>query len=83
MTQTKITPEDIDNTIVNEEYAVFGGRLTICVLTLRNGFLVTGESSCVALENFDPKLGQEIARTNAEDKIWQLEGYVLRNKLYN
>jgi hypothetical protein len=80
---TKVTPEDIDNTITNVEYAVFGGRLTVCVLTLRNGFLVTGESSCVSAENFDAELGKAIARENAVNKIWQLEGYVLRNKLFN
>ena len=80
---TRVTPEDINNTIVNTEYAVFGGRLTICILTLRNGFLVTGESSCVSAENFDAELGEAIAHENAVDKIWQLEGYVLRNKLFN
>ena len=81
--KTKLDKEDIDNAIVSEEYRVFSGRLTVCVLTLKNGFLVTGESACVSEENFDAALGREIALANAEEKVWQLEGYALRNKLFN
>jgi len=55
--------------------------LTFCVLTLRNGFTVTGESACASPENFDAEIGRKIARQNAEQKIWMLEGYVLKNKL--
>lgn len=55
--------------------------LTICVLVLANGFTVTGESSCASPENFDAELGRKIAFRNARDKIWQLEGYVLRTRL--
>ncbi len=60
---------------------MFSGRLTVCVLTLRNGFLVTGESSCVSAANFDEELGRKIARDNAKDKVWELEGYALRERL--
>ena len=55
--------------------------LTFCVLVLRNGFTVTGESACASPENFDAELGRKIARRNAEAKIWPLMGYVLREKL--
>lgn len=57
------------------------GLLTFCVLTLRNGYMVTGESSCASPENFDAEIGRKIARGNAVQKIWGLEGYVLREKL--
>jgi len=55
--------------------------LTFCVLVLRNGFTVTGESACASPENFDAELGRKIARRNAEAKIWPLLGYELRTKL--
>ena len=55
--------------------------LTFCVLVLRNGFTVTGESACASPENFDAELGRKIARQNAVQKIWPLMGYELRSKL--
>lgn len=55
--------------------------LTFCVLVLRNGFTVTGESACASPENFDAELGRKIARQNAVQKIWPLMGYELRTKL--
>jgi hypothetical protein len=56
-------------------------RLTFCVLVLRNGFTVTGESACASPENFDAEIGRRIARENAVQKIWPLMGYELRSKL--
>ena len=55
--------------------------LTFCVLELRNGFTVTGESACASPENFDAEIGRKIARQNAVQKIWPLIGYELRSKL--
>lgn len=55
--------------------------LTFCVLVLRNGFTVTGESACASPENFDAEIGRRIARENAVQKIWPLMGYELRSKL--
>ena len=55
--------------------------LTFCVLVLKNGFTVTGESACASPENFDAELGRKIARQNAVNKIWQLEGYLLKQRL--
>lgn len=55
--------------------------LTFCVLVLRNGFTVTGESACASPENFDAEVGRRIARQNAEQKIWPLMGYHLKQKL--
>lgn len=55
--------------------------LTFCVLVLRNGFTVTGESACASPENFNAEIGNKIARTNAVNKVWPLMGYALRNKL--
>lgn len=57
--------------------------LTFCVLVLRNGFTVTGESACASPENFDAELGRKIARQNAIAKVWPLMGYALRERLAN
>ena len=55
--------------------------LTFCVLVLRNGYTVTGESACASPENFDAELGRKIARANAVNKVWPLMGYALKEKL--
>lgn len=55
--------------------------LTFCVLVLKNGFTVTGESACASPENFDAEIGRKIARQNAVNKIWPLMGYELRSRL--
>lgn len=56
--------------------------LTFCVLVLKNGFTVTGESAVASPENFDADIGKQIARANAENKIWPLMGYALKESLY-
>lgn len=55
--------------------------LTFCVLVLRNGFTVTGESACVSRENFDAEIGRKVARENAVNKLWPLLGYALKERL--
>lgn len=55
--------------------------LTFCVLVLKNGFTVVGESACASPENFDAEIGRKIARENAVQKIWPLMGYELKSKL--
>lgn len=57
------------------------GMLTFCVLVLKNGFTVTGESACVSPKNFDAKIGRKIARQKALDQLWPLMGYALKEKL--
>lgn len=56
--------------------------LTICVLVLENGFTVTGESACASSENFNAEIGRIIARDNAVEKVWLLEGYLLKQNLH-
>ena len=71
-----ISTDDI-STIINTEHTL----LTFCVLTLRNGFTVTGESACASPENFDAEIGRKIARQNAINKVRSLTGYELCSKL--
>lgn len=69
-------PSDRPHTAMSAHYL-----LTFCVLTLRNGFTVTGESACASPENFDAEVGRKIARANAVNKVWPLMGYELKSKL--
>ena len=79
----RLTPDHIDAQIKSEAYYIFPGTtMTVCALTLRNGFQVIGESAAASPANFDEALGRKIERDNARNKIWALEGYVLRTKLH-
>jgi len=81
-TAPRLTPDDIDATIMSEQYHVFPGTtMTVCALTLRNGYIVLGESAAASPDNFDEAIGRKIARDNARNKIWALEGYLLRERL--
>lgn len=75
----RLTPADIDAAIVGEEFFV-SGTLTICVLTLRNGFCVTGTSACIDPANFDAALGQDAARAKAKDQVWLVESYLAKDR---
>lgn len=78
----RLSSEKIDAVIAGEDYHIFPGTtLTVCCLTLANGFAVTGESAAASPENFNVEIGRKIARSNARDKIWVLEGYLLRERL--
>lgn len=82
LTAPRLTPEQIDAQIVGEAYHVFPGTtLTVCCLTLQNGFNVVGHSAAASPENFDEEIGRDIARRNARQQIWALEGYMLRARL--
>lgn len=83
LTAPRLTPELIDAAIAGEQYHVFEGScLTVCCLTLKNGFTVTGESACASPANFNAEIGRKIAFENARGKIWQLEGYLLKQRLF-
>ena len=69
------------NAELNYEYPLSLHLLTFCVLVLRNGFTVTGESACASPENFDADVGKKIARANAVNKVWPLMGYELKQRL--
>lgn len=87
-----IKPEDIEGYIAEEHYINLGEALntppdhptrvmTQCVILLKNGFTVTGESGCADPRKFDAEIGRKIARANALNKVWPLMGYVLRSQL--
>lgn len=89
----RLTPDLIDEQIAAENWGrasdMFKGApcteamkcLTICVLTLKNGYTIVGKSACASPENYDAELGGKIAREDARKQIWALEGYALKNAL--
>lgn len=82
LTAPRITPDMLDAEIVAKDYHIFPRtQLTVCCLTLRNGFTVTGESACASPENFNQELGEQIAFRNARDKIWAFLGFRLKDQL--
>jgi len=82
LTAPRVTPERLEEVIKKERYHVFEGTTTtVCCLILENGFTVVGESACASPENFNAELGRKIARDNAKNKIWALEGYALKERL--
>ena len=84
LTAPRITLDHIESVIKYVDYHVFQTtQLTVCCLTLQNGFTVTGESACASPENFDADIGRKIALDNAKNKIWALEGYLLKQRLYD
>ena len=56
--------------------------LTFCVLVLKNGFTVTGQSACASPENFNAETGRKLARVNAVNQLWPLLGYQLKQRLF-
>ena len=64
LTAPRVTPKSIDATIALKEFHQLTATLTVCVLTLMNGFTVTGESACASPENFNQEIGNKIAFEN-------------------
>jgi hypothetical protein len=80
--EEQLALEFIESIIRKEDYYVFPETcMTVCCLTLQNGFNIVGESSCVSPENFNAEIGRKIARNKARDKIRALEAYLLIDKL--
>lgn len=79
----RISLEELRARIARVEYIVPEGTvLTICLLHLDNGFIVTGESAPVSPENFSAQVGADIAYQRAEGELWKLLGFLLRERLY-
>jgi hypothetical protein len=77
-----VTADDVARAIVKEQYHIFlGTTVTVCCLTLRNGYCVTGSSACAAEGNFDEELGRDLSYADARRQIWGLEAYLLKEAL--
>lgn len=79
----RLTPDSIESVILGETFTVLpSGKVMVCELTLKNGFTVRGEAATVSKENFNEEIGQRISRENAKKKVWEVEGYLLQQRLY-
>lgn len=77
-----VTQEYINNlldTAEVKEIVVFD-KCLICAYKLENGFVIVESSACVDPKNFDLDIGRKICREHVENKLWELEGYVLQQK---
>ena len=68
---------DSPNAISNEALSC----ITFCVIILDNGYTVVGQSACTSPSNYNKELGESIALSKAKDKVFELEGYLLKCKL--
>ncbi len=82
-TKNTITQEHVDMIISKSKivYETFGNKTLVMVATLPNGFIVVDSSSCVDPANFDFEIGKEIVLGRLENKVWELEGYVLQSSI--
>jgi hypothetical protein len=77
----RVTPEYLQSRIARADYFRPTETLTICVITLDNGFTLTGESACADPANYREDIGQKIAYDMAERKIWPLLGFALKEAM--
>jgi hypothetical protein len=79
----KITAEDIKNLVLASKIddVKMGNKTTVMCLTLPNGFEIVASSSCVDANNYDHELGKEMCLRRVEEKIWELEGYLLQSNI--
>jgi hypothetical protein len=77
----KVTKDHLESLVVGTDYHIIpNSTVTICHMTLKNGFSVRGESACVDSRNFNMEIGRQIAYRNAFNKLWELEGYLLSER---
>ena len=84
MKQNTITKEHIDLIVSQTKFDVTTvfDKCTVVTAKLPNGFVITESSACVDPSNYDKELGFEICKEKIINKIWELEGYLLQDKLY-
>ena len=80
----RLTPDDIANAIVKVDYhAIPDTSILICVITLKNGAKVVGKNyGSINSSNYSLELARDMAYKEAVEKVWELEGYLLRQRLY-
>lgn len=82
-TKNRLSPLVIKEVIKSEQFHVFEGTTTtVCLLTLKNGAKVIGYNyGSIDPDNQNWEVGKNSAKDMAVDKVWELEGYLLREKL--
>ena len=79
----KVTKDSIEAKIAKVDYMIIpDSTVTLCNITMANGYSVRGESACVDKRNFDVEIGKAISYRDAFNKLWSLEGYLLAERSY-
>jgi hypothetical protein len=79
-TAPRVTKDAIEAKIDKVEY-LYHERLTVCVITMRNGFMQIGKAAPADPRNFDQQIGERYSYEDAFKGLWPLEGYLLCEKL--
>jgi hypothetical protein len=78
----KVTEQEVEEAIRSSQYHRFEcTNVTVCCLTLDNGFTTVGSSGCVDPAEFNEEVGRKIARRDAFSKAWAYLGFRLAEKL--
>lgn len=92
-THPRVSLADMNEAIASEHYINAGnavgeglfasplGLMTICFLTMKNGFVVLGKSAPASPENYNEEKGRTFAREDAIRQLWPLMGFSLRDRL--
>lgn len=78
----RITPEYIDSRIAKIEFHRLTETMTVCVITLDNGFTVIGQSACADPANYNQRIGEQIAESNARANLWAPFGFLLKEAMF-
>lgn len=79
----KLSMGHILDTVLRADYWRLGETTTtVCQLTLKNGYTVIGTSACIDPLEFNKAIGEKVAWDNALEKVWDLEGYLLKQRRF-
>lgn len=81
-TKYGLTETYLQEQIKETSYQRYGDTGTLCVLTLKNGYTVTGTSGCIDPTIFAEDIGERIAFDNAFNKLWEILGYGEKQRWY-
>jgi hypothetical protein len=85
MTAHKIPKEHIEDLMAHANYEIWDsqfGSCTIVAMTLPNGYTLVESSGCIDPNEYDHYLGVELCKAALERRVWQLEGYLGKQKFY-
>lgn len=82
--KNSITQSDIDSILAETNFHIYSynKKTTVVIATLPSGFTITESSSCVDPINYNEGIGVEICKKRIENKVWELEGYVLQREFF-
>lgn len=68
----KVTKEQMEARVASIDFFHLGETVTICSITLDNGYSVRGESACVDPANYNQAIGEQLAQDHAFNQLWPL-----------